>query len=154
MQPRERIDVRQRFEEDNLNILVATSVAEEGLDIQACNMVIRYMYIKDMIAKIQSKGMCMFNIIIMQMLEIGTMKFYSMGIKIILGVVFYTSLKLCKYLWSSSKVFKTNATKHNILNTYFLNFIHKGSVVWHSVNKLYSRIVLEKTKMGLLDIKS
>ena len=56
MQPRERIDVRQRFEEDNLNILVATSVAEEGLDIQACNMVIRYMYIKDMIAKIQSRG--------------------------------------------------------------------------------------------------
>ena len=56
MQPQERIDVRQRFEEDNLNILVATSVAEEGLDIQACNMVIRYMYIKDMIAKIQSRG--------------------------------------------------------------------------------------------------
>ena len=47
MQPQERIDVRQHFKEDHLNILVATSVAEEGLDIQACNMVI---------AKIQSRG--------------------------------------------------------------------------------------------------
>ena len=56
MQARERIDVRKLFEGDKYNILVATSVAEEGLDIQACNMVIRYMYIKDMIAKIQSRG--------------------------------------------------------------------------------------------------
>ena len=56
MKPQERINVRQLFEKGNLNILVATSVAEEGLDIKACNMVIRYMYIKDMIAKIQSRG--------------------------------------------------------------------------------------------------
>ena len=50
MKPQERINVRLLFEKGNLNILVATSVAEEGLDIKACNMVIRYMYIKDMIA--------------------------------------------------------------------------------------------------------
>ena len=56
MKPQERINVRQLFEEGHLNILVATSVAEEGLDIQACNMVIRYVYSKDMIAKIQSRG--------------------------------------------------------------------------------------------------
>ena len=61
MQARERIDVRTLFEGDKYNILVATSVAEEGLDIQACNMVIRYMYIKDMIAKIQSKGKALFQ---------------------------------------------------------------------------------------------
>lgn len=56
MQAQQRLDVRKLFEGDRYNILVATSVAEEGLDIQACNMVIRYMYIKDMIAKIQSRG--------------------------------------------------------------------------------------------------
>lgn len=56
MRAQERIDVRKYFEGDKYNILVATSVAEEGLDIQACNMVVRYMYIKDMIAKIQSRG--------------------------------------------------------------------------------------------------
>ena len=36
---------------------MATSVLEEGIDIQACDVVVRYMYIKSMIAKIQSKGM-------------------------------------------------------------------------------------------------
>ena len=88
MKPQDRLDAREGFENDKYNILVSTSVLEEGIDIQACNIVVRYMYIKDMIAKIQSKGMCMFNIIIMQLLEIGIMKFYSMGIKIILGDVF------------------------------------------------------------------
>ena len=94
MQARERIDVRKLFEGDKYNILVATSVAEEGLDIQACNMVIRYMYIKDMIAKIQSKGMCMLNIIIiiMHMLNTPPWHFTTRAAKMIIGVVFYTSL--------------------------------------------------------------
>ena len=48
--------MRARFEGETYNILVATSVLEEGIDIQACNMVVRYMYVKDMIAKIQSRG--------------------------------------------------------------------------------------------------
>ncbi|XP_067948623.1 ATP-dependent RNA helicase DHX58-like isoform X1 [Watersipora subatra] len=56
MMPRERTDAREGFEGEKYNILVATSVLEEGIDIQACNMVIRYMYVKDMIAKVQSRG--------------------------------------------------------------------------------------------------
>ena len=59
MKPQDRLDAREGFENDKYNILVSTSVLEEGIDIQACNIVVRYMYIKDMIAKIQSKGMCM-----------------------------------------------------------------------------------------------
>ena len=56
MNPQQRIDIRAKFEGDKYNILVATSVLEEGIDIQACNMVVRYMYVRDMIAKIQSMG--------------------------------------------------------------------------------------------------
>ena len=61
MKPQDRLDAREGFENDKYNILVSTSVLEEGIDIQACNIVVRYMYIKDMIAKIQSKGMCMLD---------------------------------------------------------------------------------------------
>lgn len=50
------MEAREGFESGKYNILVATSVLEEGIDIQACNVVIRYMYIKDMISKIQSRG--------------------------------------------------------------------------------------------------
>jgi len=56
MNAQQRIDIRAKFEGNRYNILVATSVLEEGIDIQACNMVVRYMYVKDMIAKIQSRG--------------------------------------------------------------------------------------------------
>ncbi|XP_067948463.1 ATP-dependent RNA helicase DHX58-like isoform X1 [Watersipora subatra] len=56
MNPQQRINVRAKFEGSKYNILVATSVLEEGIDIQACIMVIRYMYVKDLIAKIQSMG--------------------------------------------------------------------------------------------------
>ena len=61
MKPQDRLDAREGFENDKYNILVSTSVLEEGIDIQACNIVVRYMYIKDMIAKIQSKGICMLD---------------------------------------------------------------------------------------------
>ena len=88
MKPQDRLDAREGFENDKYNILVSTSVLEEGIDIQACNIVVRYMYIKDMIAKIQSKGMCMFNIIIMQMLEIGTMNFTPWASRLYLALFF------------------------------------------------------------------
>lgn len=56
MKPQDRLDAREGFENNKYNILVSTSVLEEGIDIQVCNVVVRYMYIKDMIAKIQSRG--------------------------------------------------------------------------------------------------
>ena len=56
MKPQQRFDAREGFEGEKYNILVATSVLEEGIDIKECNLVIRYMYVKDMIAKIQSRG--------------------------------------------------------------------------------------------------
>ena len=44
------------FDQGNLNCLFATSVAEEGLDIQGCNVVIRFDLCTTMIQYLQSRG--------------------------------------------------------------------------------------------------
>ncbi|KAI8070951.1 hypothetical protein BC940DRAFT_253249 [Gongronella butleri] len=59
-------DITMRFTEQNrvidkfrrgeLNLLIATSVAEEGLDIQPCNLVIRFDFMTTTISYIQSRG--------------------------------------------------------------------------------------------------
>lgn len=48
--------VMRKFEKGECNLLVATSVAEEGLDIPACNLVIRFQHVSDEIGKIQTLG--------------------------------------------------------------------------------------------------
>ncbi|KAJ9078333.1 Dicer-like protein 1 [Entomophthora muscae] len=44
------------FNRGVVNLLVATNVAEEGLDIQPCNMVIRFDFFSNLISYIQSRG--------------------------------------------------------------------------------------------------
>lgn len=44
------------FHTGDLNILIATTIAEEGIDIPDCNMIIRFDLYKTMIQYVQSKG--------------------------------------------------------------------------------------------------
>ncbi|XP_041858379.1 interferon-induced helicase C domain-containing protein 1 isoform X2 [Melanotaenia boesemani] len=52
----EQKDVLKKFSTGEVNLLIATTVAEEGLDIPACNFVIRYGLVTNEIAMIQSQG--------------------------------------------------------------------------------------------------
>lgn len=52
----EQKDVLSKFGNGEVNLLIATTVAEEGLDIPACNFVIRYGLVTNEIAMIQAQG--------------------------------------------------------------------------------------------------
>lgn len=56
MTPAEQKDVLNKFRYGEVNVLIATTVAEEGLDIAACNFVIRYGLVTNEIAMIQAQG--------------------------------------------------------------------------------------------------
>ncbi|CAO3657285.1 unnamed protein product [Mucor hiemalis] len=53
---RDQNKIISKFRTGELNLLIATNVAEEGLDIQPCNFVIRFDFFYTLIAYIQSRG--------------------------------------------------------------------------------------------------
>nr|BAG53507.1 unnamed protein product [Homo sapiens] len=56
MTQRDQQEVIQKFQDGTLNLLVATSVAEEGLDIPHCNVVVRYGLLTNEISMVQARG--------------------------------------------------------------------------------------------------
>lgn len=56
MTQNEQKDTIRNFRQGNLNLLISTSVAEEGLDIPECNLVVRYGLLTNEIAQQQASG--------------------------------------------------------------------------------------------------
>lgn len=49
----EQKEVISKFRTGKINLLIATTVAEEGLDIKECNIIIRYSLVTNEIAMVQ-----------------------------------------------------------------------------------------------------
>ncbi|KAM4692132.1 ATP-dependent RNA helicase DHX58 [Rhinophrynus dorsalis] len=56
MTQNEQQEVIERFRQGHLNLLISTSVAEEGLDIPQCNIVVRYGLMTNEISMVQARG--------------------------------------------------------------------------------------------------
>ncbi|XP_066468192.1 interferon-induced helicase C domain-containing protein 1 [Tiliqua scincoides] len=56
MTQNEQHEIIEKFRTGKVNLLIATTVAEEGLDIPECNIVIRYGHVTNEIAMMQSRG--------------------------------------------------------------------------------------------------
>ncbi|XP_010130092.1 PREDICTED: interferon-induced helicase C domain-containing protein 1 [Buceros rhinoceros silvestris] len=56
MTQNEQREVIDKFRSGNVNLLIATTVAEEGLDIKECNIVICYGHVTNEIAMVQARG--------------------------------------------------------------------------------------------------
>ncbi|NWX98149.1 IFIH1 protein, partial [Nothoprocta ornata] len=56
MTQNEQREVIDKFRDGRVNLLIATTVAEEGLDIKECNIVIRYGLVTNEIAMLQARG--------------------------------------------------------------------------------------------------
>ncbi|XP_039979860.1 probable ATP-dependent RNA helicase DHX58 [Xiphias gladius] len=56
MTQQEQVDTIRNFRQGSLNLLISTSVAEEGLDIPECNLVVRYGLLTNEIAQQQASG--------------------------------------------------------------------------------------------------
>ena len=52
----EQEEVMDRFRKGQTNLLIATSVAEEGLDVPECNLVIKFQHVSNEIAQVQTEG--------------------------------------------------------------------------------------------------
>lgn len=58
----EQREVIDKFRGGSINLLIATTVAEEGLDIKECNIVIRYGLVTNEIAMVQVGVFCIPNL--------------------------------------------------------------------------------------------
>lgn len=56
MERHEQVSALELFRDGEYKVIMATTVAEEGLDIKECNLVVRYDYAGSPVAMMQARG--------------------------------------------------------------------------------------------------
>lgn len=75
----EQRDVISKFRTGKINLLIATTVAEEGLDIKECNIVIRYGLVTNEIAMVQVHSGSILNCFVLIHLPMFHLEVLGMG---------------------------------------------------------------------------
>lgn len=52
----EQVDALELFRDGEFKVIMATTIAEEGLDIKECNLIVRYDYAGSSISMMQARG--------------------------------------------------------------------------------------------------
>lgn len=101
----EQREVISKFRTGKINLLIATTVAEEGLDIKECNIVIRYGLVTNEIAMVQVHSNAS-NMLIFDFLFL----FYFLLVKQ------HTVLKICPFSYEKG-------------NKYVYKYVHKYWII-------------------------
>lgn len=79
MERHEQVSALELFRDGEYKVIMATTVAEEGLDIKECNLVVRYDYAGSPVAMMQARGTSSLLFDIIRHVDMNKNSFYTIN---------------------------------------------------------------------------